>query len=313
MHLFDLHCDTLYKAVNGKSSLNCSEYDVQINQSDIFKTKLQCYAVWLSDELSGDDAEKVFFKAAKLIKSECARLNIPLIFPCEKIKDRFYNNTYSAFFTVENALALNGKLENVEKFSQFGVRMMTLTWNAENQIGGGADDETNSGLTKFGKNVIREMERCNMVVDISHACDKLFYDVAQFAKKPFVASHSNSRTITNHRRNLTDEQFKLIVKNKGLVGLNFCKYFLNNDSDKVSIDDILRHTEHFLSLGGEDVLCFGSDFDGCDLPNDISSNENMCQIYEKFLRSNVKESIIRKIFYENAVNFFENFDNLQIM
>ena len=191
--------------------------------------------------------------------------------------------------------------------------MMTLTWNSHNPIGDGADVENPKGITDFGKKVVSEMEKWGIVVDISHASDKLFYDVAEIVKKPFVASHSNSRTIANHRRNLTDEEFSIIKSIGGIVGLNFHNAFLNTDPDKTSMYDLLKHTEHFLSLGGEDVVCIGSDFDGGILPKDIKGSTSIDKIYELFLRHNYKEALINKIFYENALNFYENFDNQQFM
>lgn len=101
---------------------------------------------------------------------------------------------------------------------------------------------------------------------------------------------------------------KIIFKNGGIIGLNFHNAFLNNEPEKACIDDILKHTEHFLSLGGEDYVCLGSDFDGGILPYDIRNNRNLYEIYNLFLQKNYQEAIIDKIFYENAVNFFENFD-----
>jgi membrane dipeptidase len=187
--------------------------------------------------------------------------------------------------------------------------MLTLTWNGTNEIGDGSGVDNPKGLTEFGKNVISEMEKNNIIIDISHASDKLFYDVAELTTKPFVASHSNSRFITPHKRNLTDDQIKIIIERKGLFGLNFHNKFLSQNYKKSCMFDILKHTEHFLSLGGENCISFGTDFDGCDLPNDINSSQSMNNIYEMFLKHNYKESLIKKIFYENALIFFENFDN----
>ena len=176
-----------------------------------------------------------------------------------------------------------------------------------------ADAASNAGLTDFGKIAVAKMEKDGIIIDISHASQALFYDVAENTNLPFVASHSNSYKITSHRRNLTDEQFSVIRNRKGLVGLNFHNEFLNNNSQNAGMTDILRHAEHFLSLGGEDILCFGSDFDGCTLPKNIKNSEDFAKIYDLFLANNYSESLIRKIFYENALNFFENFDNLRNM
>ncbi|MBR1482058.1 MAG: membrane dipeptidase, partial [Ruminococcus sp.] len=185
----------------------------------------------------------------------------------------------------------------------------TLTWNASNPLGDGAEVRKASGITGFGKKVVAEMEKYHIVVDVSHACEKLFYDVAAAAKKPFVASHSNAASVTPHCRNLTDEQFLVIKQAGGVVGMNFHNAFLNTHPENACTQDIIRHIEHFLSLGGEDVVCFGSDFDGGTLPQDIADSRVYHKIYDELCRRNYKESLIKKIFYENALNFFENFDN----
>lgn len=308
MRVVDLHCDTLYKHVVNHTPLDDPENEVQIDYSPEHR-KLQCYAIWLPDDYSDSKAESIVFQAAESLKSECERLNIRLIKRGERIRDLFEKNVNTAFFTIENGKALNGKLENIRAFSELGAKMMTLTWNAHNCIGDGADVIDSEGLTDFGKKTIGEMERVGMIIDISHASEKLFWDVAENTKRPFVASHSNARSITEHRRNLSDSQIKEIIKRHGLFGLNFHNAFLNDDPDEASLYDILRHTEHFLSLGGRDSLCFGSDFDGGVLPKDIQNSRIYDKIYECFSKHHYSDRTIQKIFCDNALNFFENFDN----
>lgn len=312
MNLFDLHCDTLYKAVNNNLPLDDKSMQVsQILNKD--SKRLQCYAIWIPDDYTPEKAEQTFYSAYQILTSECKKLNIKLIEQNESISDAFKNNKNSALFTIENSTALNGKIGNVEKFAKFGVKIITLTWNAANAVGDGADVQNSEGITDFGKSVVREMEKCGVVVDVSHASDKLFYDVAEIVTHPFVATHSNSRSVTNHRRNLTDEQFKIIKERNGIVGINFHRDFLSDNPDSASRYDLLKHIDKFLSLGGENVICIGTDFDGCNLPYDITGSESLAEIYEMLLKHNYKESLIRKIFYENALNFFENFDNRRIM
>ena len=107
-----------------------------------------------------------------------------------------------------------------------------------------------------------------------------------------------------HPRNLSDQQFLAIKASGGIVGLNFYRGFLNDTPDKASMMDILRHAEHFLSLGGEDVLAMGSDFDGASLPFDMEGIQSVPRLWELFLRHNYKESLLYKIFYQNAAEFF---------
>lgn len=312
MNLFDLHCDTLFRAVTENIPLDDKSMQVsQILGGD--NKRLQCYAIWIPDEYTPEKAEQTFYSAYQKLTSECKRLNIKLIEQNESISDAFKHNKNSALFTIENSTTLNGKIENIEKFTRLGVKIITLTWNASNSVGDGADISDSKGITDFGKSVVREMEKCGVVVDVSHASDKLFYDVAEIAARPFIATHSNSRSVTNHRRNLTDEQFKIIKDNNGIVGINFHRDFLSDNPDIANKNDLLKHIDKFLSLGGENTVCIGTDFDGCNLPEDITGSESLAEIYEMLLKHNYKESVIRKIFYENALNFFENFDNRRIM
>ena len=310
MDIFDLHCDTLYRAVTEDISLDCPAAEVQLNR-DADSRRLQCYAIWIPDSCSGEEAERLFDAAFERLKAECKICRIHLLQRGESPRGQFFRNKNTACFTVENAAALNGKLQNIQRFAECGVRMMTLTWNGANCVGDGADVEDAKGLTPFGKNALREMERCGIAVDISHASQKLFYDIAENAERPFAASHSNSFTVTPHRRNLTDEQFRIIAERGGIVGINFHNAFLNRVPERASVGDIFRHIEHFLSLGGENTLCFGSDFDGGTLPKDIRNSHIYYKIYEKMLQENYKEALIQNIFFNNALYLFENFDNRQ--
>lgn len=312
MNLFDLHCDTLYKAVTNNLPLDDKSMQVSqiLGEND---KRLQCYAIWIPDVYTPEKAEQTFYSAYQKLSLECKRLKIKFIEQNESIADAFKNNKNSALFTIENSTALNGKIGNVDKFAKLGVKIITLTWNASNTVGDGADVSDSKGISDFGKSVVREMEKNCIVVDVSHASDKLFYDVAEITTRPFIATHSNSRSVTNHRRNLTDEQFKIIKEKNGIVGINFHRDFLSDNPDSASRYDLLKHIDKLLSLGGENVICIGTDFDGCNLPDEITGSESLGEIYEMLLKHNYKESLIRKIFYENALNFFENFDNRRIM
>ncbi len=136
----------------------------------------------------------------------------------------------------------------------------------------------------------------------------MFYDVAAHTSRPFVASHSNAKALCGHPRNLTDDQFGVLRERGGLVGLNYFKAFLNDDPERADIDDLYAHAEHFLALGGEDVLAMGSDFDGSTMPHGITGLESVEDIAETFLRHNLSEALVRKIFFENAAAFFKRFD-----
>lgn len=302
MRFFDLHCDTLYKAVTENNTLNDPSCEVSVDRGRVFDKWTQCLAVWLPDNISSNKQRALFFNAHKTLLEQSSIHQIPVV------SDGFDRaiNDYNFIFTVENAALLAGDIRNIDLLREHSVRMITLTWNAENCIGGGADAPS-VGLTDFGRLSIPELERSSIVIDISHSSDRLFYDVAEIATKPLVASHSNSRTVCLHRRNITDEQFEVIRQSGGLVGLNFHRDFLSSAPDTASVKDVLLHAEHFLSLGGEDNLCIGSDYDGSDIPEDLKGIEKIPFLYEEFLKIGYTEQLVQKIMYYNAHNFFSVF------
>ncbi len=289
VNFFDLHCDTLYKVCTEGQSLLKNGYHVSLERGkSLFSQWYQCFAVWIPDDVRGKDAVNLLNMAYKNISS--------VVLP------KGYENV-KLLFTVEGGAAVAGDLENINLLKKYGVKAMTLTWNGSCELGDGVMVENARGLTKFGRECVRRMENFGIAVDISHASENLFWDVFEEISGPVIATHSNSKKICNHKRNLSDDQFNAIKNRSGLVGLTFCDLFLK-DGGNASLQDVLRHAEHFLSLGGEDVLAIGSDFDGADMPRDVYGIESVEKLYNLFLRENYNESLVRKIFFENAAIFF---------
>lgn len=291
MEYFDLHCDTLYKAVTQNSSFSDSKNHISLSKAETFDKWSQLFAIWIPDELKNNPAKNLYLDAV------------------EKFNElKIDNERVKMFLAVENASMLCGDIDNISLLNEAQVKYVTLTWNGENELGGGAECH-GVGLSLFGKNVVKELEKANISIDLSHSSDKLFYDVINIASKPVIATHSNSRSVTNVKRNLTDEQFRVISDMGGIVGLNFYKGFLNDDENKACIDDIIRHAEHFLNLDGEDVLAIGADFDGADMPYDINGIESVENIYSRFV-TEFGTNLTKKIFFDNANLYFSNFDNI---
>lgn len=302
MRYFDLHCDTLYRAVTENRNLYDNDFHISVKYKDSFEKWVQCFAVWIPDGITLQEAQDLYQKAVRRLKLDCAENSLAIY------DGSGFENKTTAVLTVEGGRLIGNDLQNIKRLADDNVKIVTLTWNGDNQIGCGAQTDNDTGLTSFGKTVIRELEKNKIVVDVSHLSDGSFYDTAENATAPFIASHSNSRTICNHRRNLTDEQFTVIRDKGGIVGLNFYRDFLS--CGNAGIKDIIKHTEHFLSLGGENTIAVGSDFDGCDIPDDICGIADVPKIYNEFLRLNYSETLVKKIFWQNAANFFETFDNI---
>ena len=299
MDLFDLHCDTAYEcAVNGGGAdLMQGAFHISLPRGRSLERWRQVFAVFMPDEYRERVRDYVCRQAGLF----------PDVF--RLVTDRSaleQSGGCSALLSVEGGSALAGRLERVEQLYRDGVRLMTLTWNAENELGDGVRAPQGRGLTAFGRDVIREMNRLHMAVDVSHLSDAGFADVAALSDAPFVASHSNARALCGNARNLTDGMIGEIAARGGLIGLNFCRAFLRDDGD-ARMTDILRHAEYMLALGCEDTLCLGSDFDGTDIPYDMTGVESMPALYEAFLRVNYSETLTRKIFSGNAETFFASY------
>lgn len=163
---------------------------------------------------------------------------------------------------IENGYAIGKDLDNIEHFRKRGVVYMTLCHNGNNDICGSARyNDMNLGLSDFGEKVILEMNRVGMMIDLSHAGERSFYDVLSISRDPVVCSHSSSRAICNHPRNLTDDQLRYIAKNGGVVQLCLYSGFLRLDG-RASLQDAVTHLHHMVNIMGVEHVGIGSDFDG---------------------------------------------------
>lgn len=307
MRYFDLHCDTMTECYVKNRHIDQNDLHIDCRRAEVFDTYVQCYAVWIPDSIRGEDAFRRFRQVAQRFSEEIGRSG-QAISHCRAPGDLTRNaGKNCAVLTVENAAALGGRLENIAELANLGVKLCSLTWNGENELGRGVRAPGKGGLTAFGRRAVEELERNHIIVDLSHASPELFYDAASMAKRPVVATHSNAKSVCKNARNLTDEQFNAIHRSGGLVGLNLYKGFLNDDPDKADMTDVLRHAEHFLSLGGEDALAIGADWDGGEKADFVVSGlEAVPELAELFLRHNYPEALVDRIFYKNAADFFKN-------
>ena len=181
------------------------------------------------------------------------------------IREAKRSGRVAGLLAIEGGEAIGGPDEgigNLEAFYSRGVRLMTLTWSRRNAIGRGVEVEGTDGLTEFGRKVVARMEDLGMIVDVSHLSDEALLDLLKIAQRPLVASHSNSRALCPHPRNITDELAEGIAGTGGLVALTFPGDFIDPEPAKVSFDRFMDHVEHMLSVVGADHVGIGSDFDG---------------------------------------------------
>lgn len=300
MKYFDLHCDTVYECSEKGKELLKNDLQISLKGGENFESWVQTFAFWIPDVLRGEDAYRQFLKEyAFLSRALEQEKQLHLYTPGAPMAP---GHCY-AIPSVEGGAALGGVLSRVEELHQKGVRMMTLTWNGDNEIAGGIYGS--SGLTPFGEQVVAEMERLHMAVDVSHLNDQSFWAVEKKLGRPFAASHSNARSICSHPRNLTDDMIRAIIERKGLIGINFYVDFLS-DSKEAGFEDILRHMEHVLDLGGEDVLAIGSDYDGATLPDCINCVKKIEKLYEVMVQY-FGEKLTGRILYDNAQAFYRQY------
>lgn len=203
---------------------------------------------------------------------------------------------------VENGYAIGKDLNNLNLFKDMGVSYITLCHNGANDICDSArgDAEWN-GLSPFGEQVVGEMNRLGIMIDLSHAAESSFYDVLKQSKVPVIASHSSVRTLCDHPRNLTDEQIKAIAEKNGVVQICLYAGFINEDADKASLTDAVNHIDYVVNLVGIDYVGIGSDFDGDgELIGCRSSNE-LINITVRLLQKGYSEADIQKIWGGNLL------------
>ena len=299
MKYFDLHCDTIGECCKHNLSLRNNNLHIDLNRANGIEEYAQVFAIWIPDELRGNEAVNYFDKNADYFYQELNE-NKDLI----SLYDSREKTPVKAILAVEGGSACGGTLEGIHYLYEKGVRLITLTWNAVNEIGSGAFSE--GGLTTFGKDFIKEAESLGIVLDVSHLNKQSFFEFADIATKPFVASHSNADIVNNpygQKRNLNEKQIRIIKENKGLIGLNFCRDFIEDEKAK-GIDALQRQIEYFLSLGCEDCIAFGSDYDGCEIHRDLCGIQKISKVYSSLYEKGFDEILLNKLFFENSKKFF---------
>jgi len=294
----DFHCDTI--GVCPDLYENTCHLDLKRGRG--FCGHVQVFAAWVEGKDSKEKAKNLISRFYEEQKKHENLLSLCKTY--SGIETALKEKKTAAILSIEGGEALEGNIENLDYFYGLGVRLITLTWNHENELGGGSMSGYTEGLKPFGKEVVQKMQDMDMIVDVSHLNENGFWDVIEISKKPITASHSNSKKICGHPRNLTDEQFLAIKNTGGVVGINLYSQFLSPKG--ATIDDIVKHIEHFCSLGGENHVGMGADFDGVDeLPKDIAGIEDVDKIFEYLLKLNYKEEVVRKIAGENYLNFLK--------
>lgn len=329
-----MHCDTIMSLMDDTNN-HLLDANRMINIPKLIQGNylLQCFAMFVVYKRNDIDNYSPYEYCNKMIdrydkEIENCKSYIKKALTYNDIENNIKNNTMSSLLTIEEGGVLEEKIENLEHFYNRGVRMITLTWNYVNEIAYPNIDmtkidkfsvenppnmsipNTSDGLTDFGKEVVKKMNELGIVIDCSHASDKTFYDVINITTKPIVCSHSCSRSVCNHVRNMSDDMLLKLKENRGVVGINYCHDFVKGDDSIATIKDIVKHINYIRDLIGIDYIGLGSDFDGIENNNiELKDASMMNLLLDELKKQGYSEEDIDKILHKNVLRVFK--DNLK--
>ena len=215
----------------------------------------------------------------------------------------------SIMLGIENGHALEGSLDNLRHFAQRGIVYMTLCHNGDNDICDSARGEhTHNGVSAFGREVIKEMNRLGIMVDLSHAGEKSFYDALELSKTPIVCSHSSCRALCDHPRNLTDDQMRALAQKGGVMQVTLYHGFLVKDGE-ATLDDAMRHLDHAIEVMGIDHVGLGTDFDGDGGIRGLASSAELLNYTRELLKKKYSEADIQKLWGGNFLRVMREVQN----
>lgn len=260
----------------------------------------EAFSSKVSFDVSGptEYADLIFDKIEAIVKDNSRYVSIART-PADLYEDK-RRGRRSIMFGIENGLALNHDLANIEHFARRGVVYITLCHNGDNDICDSARGcNTYGGVSRFGEQVIREMNRQGIMVDLSHAAEKSFYDALDISTKPIVCSHSNCKALCDVPRNLTDDQLRALAAKGGVAHVTLYHGFLRNDRCEASIMDAMAHLEHAIKIMGVEHVGLGSDFDGDGGVKGIADSSEMINFTLHLLRRRYNERDIARIWGGN--------------
>lgn len=337
--IVDMHCDTLSATLSSSFAGQKADLRRQNTQINFEKMKesgyfLQNFAAFVDMGESEDPLEDALRMADLFYRQTEASSD--LIVPVKSWKDIERSRSQgkmAALLTLEEGGICRGDPALLSVLYRLGARMMTLTWNYENELGfpnfdlrkslkhppvtdeiqdptvpGDScfEDLSGRGLRERGIFFLEEMERLGMIIDVSHLSDAGFYDVLHHTKKPFVASHSNARSLWPAKRNLTDDMIRKLADRGGVTGINFCMAFLGRpEAGEDFLDQAVRHMKYLINLGGEDFVGFGSDFDGIDACDDLKDCTAMPRLIDRMKKADLSYTQIEKICSGNVLRVYK--------
>ena len=309
----DTHCDT---PMFFPQNVNFSARDPRI-LVDLHKmtegrqdaTIMVAYLPQNSDQWQGVKGEKrafaddIFDKIEQIVAQNADYL--ALARTPQQLWDNKHAGRKSIMMGIENGLALDGDIRNIQHFKDRGIVYITLCHNGDNDICDSArGSETHGGVSAFGQEVIREMNRLGIMVDLSHAHEKSFYDALELSKTPIVCSHSSARALCDHPRNLTDDQMRALAAKGGVCQITLYHGFLKKDG-KATILDAMQHLDHAIQVMGIDHVGLGTDFDGDGGICGLANSSELTNFTRQLLARRYSDEVIQKIWGGNFLRVMQ--------
>ncbi len=306
--VFDLHCDTaltlLGESRNEAGSLKKNELHIDLERASRLDGYCQCFACFttpMMQEWNKLSPIVVFERELATIQREVDKNQdlIAFAYSADEVEANRAQGIMSAILTIEGPAGFGFDPALLENLHQIGFRISTLGWNESNELTG--SNVTGGGLTDRGREYIREAQRLGMLVDVSHISDEAFWDIMDCTQAPIVASHSNSRALCGHSRNLTDDMFQAICRTGGVAGINQYGEFLG---EQPTLDTVCDHIFHFMELDPSGKhIALGGDLDGCEtLSQGFEGIQSYPALAQRLLERGLEETTIGDIFWNNAMN-----------
>lgn len=309
--VFDLHCDTASKLLGrdfaATTPLRSNEIHIDLERMKKYPGYAQCFAIWLTPGMplpKGMKVEDVFWREVSVLQDQIDK-NKDLIRQARtgaEIRKNMEEGIMSAIFTVEGPAGIGFDPAKLEKLHNLGFLISTLGWNEMNSLTG--SHKTGGGLTKRGREYVKECQRLGILVDVSHISDEAFWQIMDMTQAPVIASHSNSRSVCPVSRNLTDDMFRAICASGGMAGFNLCADFVGENP---TVDTACDHIFHFLELDPTGThIAIGGDLDGIsEMPAGFCGVQDYGKLANRLLERGLDEATLRRIFWSNALGVID--------
>ena len=305
--VFDFHCDTalvlLGDDLNQAGSLRKNNGHIDLERAVKLGGYAQCFACFTTDipELvHGISPIVLFERELATIQREVDKNSdlISIAYSVDEIEENRANGKMSAILTLEGTAGIDYNPALLEDLWAIGFRVTSLGWNEKNPLTG--SNVTGGGLTDLGREYVKEAQRLGMRVDVSHISDEGFWDIMKITEAPILATHSNSRAVHNHSRNLTDDMFRAIRETGGVAGYNACRDFTGENPN---LDTVCDHILHFLELDPDGKhIALGGDLDGVEaMPDGFEGVQSYPTLARKLLDRGLTEENVMDIFWNNAI------------